>query len=234
MRVDEDQPWHPFHLGQPLWNFVNALFFEYGIAAYDLELGATLKKNGKTKDPEFQSAGQEGARARSAGRWPRTTSSTRRCRARRSCTRWRRTSPPTRSATCGATRSSCAATSPRASRPSRSARSTGETSGDWYVRQMLGSANISGSKLMHIMTGNLCHQIEHHLFPDLPSQPVRRDRAQGAGAVREVRPELLRRARCPAGLLGLAPGGPAVAAQRLAGRPPTPATPRSSWPSSTR
>jgi linoleoyl-CoA desaturase len=34
---------------------------------------------------------------------------------------------------------------------------------------MLGSANISGSKLMHIMTGNLSHQVEHHLFPDLPS-----------------------------------------------------------------
>ena len=53
MRVDEDQPWHPFHLGQPLWNFVNVLFFEYGIAAYDLELGATIKKK-QTKDPEFQ------------------------------------------------------------------------------------------------------------------------------------------------------------------------------------
>ena len=45
----------------------------------------------------------------------------------------------------------------------------GETRGEWYLRQMLGSANISGSKLMHIMTGNLSHQIEHHLFPDLPS-----------------------------------------------------------------
>ena len=40
MRVDEDQRWHPFYLGQPLWNFVNCCFFEYGIAAYDLELGA--------------------------------------------------------------------------------------------------------------------------------------------------------------------------------------------------
>ena len=40
MRVDEDQRWHPMHLGQPLWNFINACFFEYGIAAYDLELGA--------------------------------------------------------------------------------------------------------------------------------------------------------------------------------------------------
>jgi linoleoyl-CoA desaturase len=45
----------------------------------------------------------------------------------------------------------------------------GETRGEWYLRQMLGSANISGSKAMHTMTGNLSHQIEHHLFPDLPS-----------------------------------------------------------------
>jgi linoleoyl-CoA desaturase len=45
----------------------------------------------------------------------------------------------------------------------------GESRGEWYVRQMLGSANISGSRAMHIMSGNLSHQIEHHLFPDLPS-----------------------------------------------------------------
>ena len=45
----------------------------------------------------------------------------------------------------------------------------GETKGDWYVRQMLGAANITGSPLMHLMTGNLSFQIEHHLFPDLPS-----------------------------------------------------------------
>ena len=45
----------------------------------------------------------------------------------------------------------------------------GETKGQWYLRQMLGSANISGPKLLHIMSGNLSHQIEHHLFPDLPS-----------------------------------------------------------------
>ena len=45
----------------------------------------------------------------------------------------------------------------------------GETRGEWYLRQMLGSANISGSRLLHFMTGNLSFQIEHHLFPDLPS-----------------------------------------------------------------
>jgi NADPH-dependent stearoyl-CoA 9-desaturase len=44
-----------------------------------------------------------------------------------------------------------------------------ETRGQWYVRQLLGSANFSGGKLMHIMSGNLSFQVEHHLFPDLPA-----------------------------------------------------------------
>ena len=44
-----------------------------------------------------------------------------------------------------------------------------ETPGGWYARQILGSANFSGGKLMHLLTGNLDHQIEHHLFPDLPA-----------------------------------------------------------------
>jgi linoleoyl-CoA desaturase len=46
---------------------------------------------------------------------------------------------------------------------------TGETRGEWYLRQMLGSANISGSPFLHFMTGNLSFQIEHHLFPDIPA-----------------------------------------------------------------
>jgi NADPH-dependent stearoyl-CoA 9-desaturase len=45
----------------------------------------------------------------------------------------------------------------------------GETKGQWYLRQMLGSANINAGPVMRFMTGNLCHQIEHHLYPDLPS-----------------------------------------------------------------
>jgi fatty acid desaturase len=34
---------------------------------------------------------------------------------------------------------------------------------------MLGAANISGGPLLHLMSGNLSFQIEHHLYPDLPS-----------------------------------------------------------------
>ncbi len=44
-----------------------------------------------------------------------------------------------------------------------------ESRGQWYVRQLLGSANFSGGRLMHVMSGNLSFQIEHHLFPDLPA-----------------------------------------------------------------
>ena len=45
-----------------------------------------------------------------------------------------------------------------------------ESRGRWYLRQMLGSANISGSPLFHVLSGNLSFQIEHHLFPDLPAR----------------------------------------------------------------
>ena len=45
----------------------------------------------------------------------------------------------------------------------------GESKGEWYLRQMLGSANFEGGPALRFMSGNLCHQIEHHLFPDLPS-----------------------------------------------------------------
>jgi linoleoyl-CoA desaturase len=45
----------------------------------------------------------------------------------------------------------------------------GERKGHWYLRQMLGSANIDAGPVMAFMTGNLSYQIEHHLYPDLPS-----------------------------------------------------------------
>jgi fatty acid desaturase len=57
-----------------------------------------------------------------------------------------------------------------------------ETRGGWYMRQMLGSANLSGGRLFHILSGNLSHQIEHHLFPDIPAHRY----AEIAVEVREI------------------------------------------------
>jgi fatty acid desaturase len=44
-----------------------------------------------------------------------------------------------------------------------------EQPGGRYVRQLLGAANITGNAMFHIMSGNLGYQVEHHLYPDMPS-----------------------------------------------------------------
>jgi NADPH-dependent stearoyl-CoA 9-desaturase len=44
-----------------------------------------------------------------------------------------------------------------------------ESRGAWYVRQLVGAANIDGGPLFHVISGNLGYQVEHHLFPDMPS-----------------------------------------------------------------
>ena len=58
----------------------------------------------------------------------------------------------------------------------------GESRGHWYLRQLRGSSNLEGGPLFHILTGNLSHQIEHHLFPDLPARRY----AEMAKVVREI------------------------------------------------
>lgn len=169
MRVDEDQPWHPFFLAQPVWCFINAVFFEYGIAAYDLDLGAAIKKK-QTKDPEFRRRAKQVLG-----------------KIRKQVTK-DYVVHPALSIVTGSALTTLAANFtanvvrnlwsnsvilcghfPEGVETFEKRSIDGETRGEWYVRQMLGSANISGSKAMHIMTGNLSHQIEHHLFPDLPS-----------------------------------------------------------------
>jgi NADPH-dependent stearoyl-CoA 9-desaturase len=167
MRVDEDQPWVPFYLVQPLWNFLNACFFEYGIAAYDLELRGAVKR-GRTKDPKFRTEAKAVLR-----------------KLRRQVTKDYVVHPalsgPSFLHTIAANFTANIVRNlwshsvimcghfPEGVETFEKRSIDGETHGEWYVRQMLGSANISGSKLMHILTGNLSHQIEHHLFPDLPS-----------------------------------------------------------------
>ncbi|MEU1845329.1 fatty acid desaturase family protein [Micromonospora sediminicola] len=167
MRVDEDQPWHPMHLGQPVWNLLNACFFEYGIAAYDMELGDHLKQK-RLKDPAFR------AKARAVGR-----------KIRRQVLKDYVVHPllsgPSFLSTLAATFTANLLRNvwshsvimcghfPNGVETFEKTSIEGETRGEWYLRQMLGSANISGPRLLHLMTGNLSFQIEHHLFPDLPS-----------------------------------------------------------------
>lgn len=44
-----------------------------------------------------------------------------------------------------------------------------EKPGARYVRQLLGACNIEGGPIFHLASGNLGYQVEHHLFPDMPS-----------------------------------------------------------------
>jgi linoleoyl-CoA desaturase len=44
-----------------------------------------------------------------------------------------------------------------------------ESTGARHIRQLLGAANIEGSPLFHVISGNLGYQVEHHIYPDMPS-----------------------------------------------------------------
>jgi linoleoyl-CoA desaturase len=44
-----------------------------------------------------------------------------------------------------------------------------ESRGARHVRQLIGAANIDGGPLFHVISGNLGYQVEHHLYPDMPS-----------------------------------------------------------------
>ena len=37
------------------------------------------------------------------------------------------------------------------------------------MRQLLGAVNIDGGPMFHVASGNLSYQVEHHLYPDMPS-----------------------------------------------------------------
>ncbi|MFL6157650.1 MAG: fatty acid desaturase family protein, partial [Marmoricola sp.] len=170
MRVDEDQRWIPFYLAQPFWNFINACFFEYGIAAYDLELGKNLKIPKEKRSEEFRS-NVKGVLAK----------------IRKQATKDYLVHPalsiptgsflPTLAAnfTANVVRNLWSHSVimcghfPEGVETFEKQSIEGETRGEWYLRQMLGSANISGGPAIHMMTGNLSFQIEHHLFPDLNS-----------------------------------------------------------------
>ena len=166
MRVDEEQRWSKFYLGQPLYNFINACLFEYGIAAYDLEIGKVIQGRADKADFKAKTKRVLGKIRKQATRdyllhpllsGPSAlTTLTANATANLVRNLW------THSVImCGHFPSGIATFTKHSI--------DGETRGEWYLRQMLGAGNISGGNALHMMTGNLSFQIEHHLYPDLPS-----------------------------------------------------------------
>ena len=165
MRVTRDQPWQPQFLLQPLRNLLLASVFEWGIALH----GAHSERDRLTPD-----AGKV-----AEARWALTGKIARQAVKdyvvfpALSRSRWRRTLSANAAANllrnlwayvvifCGHF--------PDGAEKFAADVLEHETRPDWYLRQMLGAANFKAGPLLAFSSGNLCYQIEHHLFPDLPS-----------------------------------------------------------------
>ncbi|MGV9827080.1 MULTISPECIES: fatty acid desaturase family protein [unclassified Gordonia (in: high G+C Gram-positive bacteria)] len=176
LRVTRDQRWRPFYLGNLAYNTLLALLFEYGVAAQHLELGKKRRteadkeqfrrdladvgrKIGRqvTKDYVIQPALAAAVTGRRVG--------------------YRRAFGKAATATLTANVIRNLWTNavifcghfPDGAEKFTKQDVDSETQAEWYLRQMLGSANFRSGFLLAFMSGNLSYQIEHHIYPDLPS-----------------------------------------------------------------
>jgi fatty acid desaturase len=166
LRMSEQQPWRLYYLGNPLYAALLAIFFQYGVALHDLELDRILA--GETTLAQKREA--TGAVLRKV-----------RQQTLKDYVLFPLLAGPAAplvlagNATANLVRNLWAFTTifcghfPDGTVQFTEEQSTEETRGEWYYRQLLGSADLAGGELLHILSGNLSHQIEHHLFPDLPS-----------------------------------------------------------------
>ena len=166
LRVTRDQKWHPINLGQPVYNALLAAFFQYGVALHDLNLRA-IRKGTKDKNVLRRQLSQIGRKmGRQLGKdyvlFPLLTGP-------------QFVSTLTANATANLMRNLWSymvifcGHFPDGAEKFTEEELANETPPEWYLRQLLGSANFKAGPVMAFMSGNLCYQIEHHLFPDLPS-----------------------------------------------------------------
>ncbi|MGY0497172.1 fatty acid desaturase family protein [Nocardia sp. FBN12] len=166
LRIDEAQKWNPYYLGNPLYAFLLMTFFEWGVMLHDLEADNIIKGKRKWSDikPLLKGQGKKAGKQvlKDYVMFPALTGPLfLHTLAGNVAANLVRNVWTYSIIFCGHFPSGVQTFSKEETEV--------ETRGEWYVRQMLGSANITGSRLFHIMSGNLSHQIEHHLFPDIPA-----------------------------------------------------------------
>jgi NADPH-dependent stearoyl-CoA 9-desaturase len=166
MRLTRDQRWERWMIGNPIYNLLLGTLFEWGVAAHGLET-TKFRKGEKSKGEVLKDLKIIGKKVgKQVGKdyvvFPALTGRA-----------WKHTLGANAVANlirnywaymvifCGHF--------PDGAEKFTKEEYEAETQAEWYLRQMLGSANFHAGPLMAFMSGNLCYQIEHHLFPDLPS-----------------------------------------------------------------
>jgi fatty acid desaturase len=167
MRIDPHQKWHPVYLAQPLYNLVLAAFFEWGVASHDLDFAA-IRSGEKSKAALRRELKGMAVKARRqivkdyvafpllSGRRGFKSTLTANFTANVVRNVWAYAI-----IFCGHF--------PDQTYTFSQEEVADESQGGWYVRQLLGAANIDGGPLFHVISGNLGYQVEHHLYPDMPS-----------------------------------------------------------------
>jgi fatty acid desaturase len=166
MRMADEQPWHPAYLGQPLYAFLQMLTFEWAVAVHDLELDSVLAGDKTLRELWRQSQlMRDKARGQLLKEFvvlpllagpsaPFVFAGNLSANAIRNVWAFL-------VIFCGHFPDGVQTYAPDSH--------LRETPGEWFMRQIGGSANLEGPAWFHVLTGHLSFQIEHHLFPDLPA-----------------------------------------------------------------
>lgn len=166
LRIFPEQRWKPFYLGQPVYALILALLFQWGVAVQDLEV--VKYAQGRLSKEEFQSRWQPAKKKMARQLF-------------KDYVFFPVIAGPsflpvfTGNLVANGIRNLwtfsiifCGHFTEDAEVFPKSVVEN-ESRGHWYYRQIRGSSNLTGGKLMHLLSGNLSHQIEHHLFPDVPA-----------------------------------------------------------------
>jgi NADPH-dependent stearoyl-CoA 9-desaturase len=188
MRIDPHQSWNPVYLLQPFYNVLLMVLFEWGVAVHDLDFEA-IRKGKKSKSQLKQELKDIGTKARTQIAkdyiaWPALGAAvaggvrlaiSRDPGAAVQTARETFRSTITANVTANIVRNIWSNAIifcghfPDQTYTFTEEEVEDESRGGWYVRQLIGAANIEGGGFFHVASGNLGYQVEHHLYPDMPS-----------------------------------------------------------------
>ena len=166
LRMSEEERWRPYYLGNLLYAALLAVFFQYGVALHDLETERIVTGDVRVSDK----------RGMISEIWRKV-----RRQSLKDYVLFPVLAGPSLPFTLAGNLTANLARNlwsftiifcghfPDGTHQFSEEEAEQETRAEWYYRQLLGSANLTGGPVFHILAGNLSHQIEHHLFPDLPA-----------------------------------------------------------------